>query len=141
MKFSEFISGVETTLMKTTNESKDNKNLKAIESALKSKYKGPFKFNKVLRCFSFDDDEFNEDPDYCTLDFVIDLHVPYADVSDMWDELNDMVDAANKALKGLKITSEDGTSYSIVSLEDDPDGTTRGDPKTALPFKAKVKKS
>ena len=132
MKFSEYISNGEV------NEMYNKKSEKAITSVLKSKYKGPFKFNKVLRAFDFYDEDIEDDG---TFDFVIDFHVPYADVGDMWDQLDDMVGAVEKVLKGLKVTSDEGTTYSIVSLEDDPDGTTRGDPKTALPLKATLKKS
>lgn len=124
-----------------TNESiYDDKNQKAIEGALKSKYKGPFKFKKVLRAFKFYDEDYEDDPEYCTCDFLMDFHVPYADVGDMWDELDDMVKAAEKALKGVKVFSDEGTAYTITTLEDDPDGTTGGDPKTALPLKASLKK-
>lgn len=113
------------TSTKGLKESVDNGKL--LFKTLKSKYKGPSKPLKIREFFDFDSED-------GSADFVVDFEFP--EDEGFGDIIDDIESAVSKALKGLKLTSEDGETCVIKSVEQNPDVTTRGDPEEAIGFTA-----
>lgn len=102
-------------------------NASTLASALKTKYKGKWKFSKILRC---------EDAEDGMMNFVAVFNIPQ-DLyrGDESDDIDEIESAVAKALRGVKIDTDEG-SRPIKSVESDPNLTSRGDPKGALGFSA-----
>lgn len=113
-------------LKESLNEGVDNG--KVVFKTLKSKYRGPSKPLKLRELFDFDSED-------GSVDFVVDFEFP--EDEGFSDIIDDIESAVSKALKGAKLTSEDGETCIIKSVEQNPDVTTRGDPEEAIGFTAK----